>query len=116
MVHARHRATVETEALTNGTNGFDTDDSLGRSIVFSSRCHNHIYVFYLIAAQLVEFTGVAHLPSIDIDERSTTANDLNIFSITKYTWNLAKHIVACTHFSKIASFNGSHKGIVFHSN
>ena len=116
VVHASHRATVETETLTNGTNGFDTDDSLDSSIVFSSRCHNHIYVFYLIAAQLIELTGVAHLSSIDINKRFSTSYNFNIFTITKYTWNLAKHIGACSHFSKIASFNGSHKSIVFHSN
>ena len=76
VVHARHRAAVETETLADGTDGLDTDDGLDGGIVFGSWSHHYLHVLDLIAAQLVKFALVVHLPAVDVDERSATAYDL----------------------------------------
>ena len=47
--------------------------------------HHHLHVLDLIAAQLVKFVLVAHLPAVDVDERSATAYDLNAVAIANYT-------------------------------
>ena len=70
MVHARHRTAVETETLADGTDGLDADDGLDGGVVFGTRRHYDLHVLDLIAAQLVKFALVAHLPAVDVDERS----------------------------------------------
>ncbi len=115
VVHARHRAAVETETLADGTDGLDADDGLDGGVVFGTGSHHHLHILDLVAAQLVEFALVAHLPSVDVDERSATAYDLNAVAIANNTRNVGKNIVACAYFRKETTFNKGDKSIIAHS-
>ena len=114
VVHARHRAAVETEALTDGTDGLDANDSFDGSVVFCTRCHYDLHVFDLVAAKLVEFALVAHLPSVDVDKRSATAYNLYAVAITNNSREVGKHIITCANLRKKTTLNDSDKSIIAH--
>ena len=116
VIDTNHSQVVETKALAHGADSLDANNSLDRGIIFGSWCHYDFYILNLGAAQLCKLVFVTHLSTIDIDKRFTTADNFYISSIMKHTWNMSKHIGTCSHVRKIASFNGSHKSIVLHSN
>ena len=95
VVHARHRAAVETEALTDGSDGLDADDGLDGGVVFGTAL-------------------VAHLPSVDVDERSATANNLHATVVADDAGNLAQNVARCSRLGEITALHGSNQCIVFH--
>ena len=114
MVHARHRAAVETETLADGTDGLDADDGLDGGVVFGTGSHHHLHILDLVAAQLVEFALVAHLPSVDVDERSATAQHFHATMVADDAGNLAQNVARCSCLGKITALNGGHECVILH--
>ena len=94
LVVSSHQVEAETSSL--AANSFDTYHCRNGCIVLRTRIGNHLYALNLLRTQSFQFVLILHLATIDIDDRCTLAQHLQVFALQSHTWHLGQHFLSST--------------------
>ena len=108
-------AEVETQAVSLTFRCTDAHYGFHRCVVTRTGVADNLHVFYFIGIQLLQFRQVAHLASVDVNQRSTFAEHLEPILLFGDTGNLAQHIVGRPCLAQYAVLYVGYQRIALHT-
>ena len=103
---AGEEAVVEAEAFALRLFGIDAHHGLHLRIVPRTGVAHHLYPFDVVALQLVQLTGIAHLAPVDVDFRRAAAEDVHRPLVRRHAGQLVQQVIACARLLQDAALHG----------
>ena len=85
---------VEPESFSLRLLGINAHHSLYRSVITCTRIANHLYTLHIVGRKLVQFRGVTHLASVNVDFSRTRTEHVYRAFLCRYPGKLAQQVIA----------------------